>query len=260
MGYETLQVHVDGPSGVIQLNRPEKLNAISFTVLAELPGALAELERHPNVRGIVLAGSDKAFSTGADLAEAVTVDTGVKFMSYNREWRAATYAMEHNQKPIVAAISGYCLTGGLELALACDMRLAAENATFGITSSKIGSVAGAGGTQRLPRLVGSALAMEMLFTARFLDAQEAARVGLVNRVVTDRPVLVAAKELVEVFATRGPLSLAWMKLAVHAGMNIDIEPALDLEAVLSAMAFGSADKKEGMTAFLEKRDPVFKGA
>jgi enoyl-CoA hydratase/carnithine racemase len=102
--------------------------------------------------------------------------------------------------------------------------------------------------------------MEMLFSARFLDAHEAARVGLVNRVVTDQPVLAAAREMVEVFATRGPLSLAWMKLAVHAGMNVDIESALDLEAVLSAMAFGSVDKKEGMTAFLEKRDPVFKGA
>jgi enoyl-CoA hydratase/carnithine racemase len=259
MHYETIKVEIDGPSGTITFNRPDKLNAVSFGVLRDLGAALAELEDDAQVRGIILTGSDKAFSTGADLSEAVTVDTNVKFISYSRLWRGVTYAMEHSRKPVIAAVSGHCLTGGLELALACDLRLAAENAVFGITSSKIGSVAGAGGTQRLPRLVGPAVAMEMLFTARFLDAQEAVAVGLVNRVVTGQTVLEAARELVEVFATRGPLSLAWMKLGVHAGLNIDIESGLDLESVLAAMAFTSKDKVEGMTAFLEKRAPVFRG-
>jgi enoyl-CoA hydratase/carnithine racemase len=259
VAYETLRVEVDGPAGIIRLNRPERLNAVSFGLLKELPVALAELEDDDTVRGIILTGSEKAFSTGADLNEAVTVDTGVKFMAYNRLWRAATYAMEHNRKPVLGAVSGFCLTGGLELALACDIRLAAQNAVFGITSSKIGSVAGAGGTQRLPRVVGSAVAMDMLFTSRFLDAQEAKSVGLVSQVVSGS-VLEAAQQMVGVFAERGPLSLAWMKLAVHAGLNMDIESALDLEAVLSAMAFGSRDKAEGMTAFLNKRAPVFHGA
>jgi enoyl-CoA hydratase/carnithine racemase len=260
MGYDTIQVSRDGAAGLITLNRPEKLNAISFALLRELSLAVAELEDDPDIRGIVLTGSRKAFSTGADLAEAVLVDTGQKFMPYNRLWRAATYAMEHCRKPIIAAVSGYCLTGGLEIALACDIRLAAPNAVFGITSAKIGSVAGSGGTQRLPRLVGPAVAMEMLFTARFVDAGEAASVGLVNRVVTDGDVVDAAKEMVGVFARRGPLSLAWMKMAVHTGLNLDLESSLDLEAILSASAFGSEDKTEGMNAFLEKRDPVFRGA
>lgn len=259
MGYQNLQVSRDGASGIITLNRPDKLNAINSHLLKELALAIAELEDDTDVRGIILTGSQRSFSTGADLAEAVTIDTGPKFMVLNRLWRAATYAMEHCRKPVVGAVSGYCLTGGLELALACDIRLASENATFGITSSKIGSVAGAGGTQRLPRLVGPAVAMEMLFTARFLDAAEAAHLGLVNRVV-DGDVLAAAKEMVRVFATRGPLSLTWMKMAVQSGLNLDLESSLDLEAVLSASAFASSDKAEGMTAFLEKRDPVFTGA
>lgn len=259
MDYRNLKVEADGATGMITLHRPDKLNAVSFDLLRELPAAVCELEQDEAVHGIVVTGSGKAFSTGADLSEAVTVDTGVKFMAYNRLWRSATYAIEHSTKPVIAAVDGYCLTGGLELALACDIRLASSRARFGITSSKIGSVAGAGGTQRLPRLVGLAVAMDLLFTARHIDAAEAARIGLVNRVVTD-DVIAEAKSMVEVFATRGPLSLAWMKLAVHAGMNVDIESALDLESVLSATAFGSRDKQEGMTAFLEKREPRFTGS
>jgi enoyl-CoA hydratase/carnithine racemase len=257
--YRNLKVEADGATGMITLHRPDKLNAVSFDLLRELSAAVCELEQDEAVHGIVVTGSEKAFSTGADLSEAVTVDTGVKFMAYNRLWRSATYAIEHSTKPVIAAINGYCLTGGLELALACDIRLASSQARFGITSSKIGSVAGAGGTQRLPRLVGPAVAMDLLFTARHIDAAEAARIGLVNRVVAD-DVIAEAKSMVEVFATRGPLSVAWMKLAVHAGMNVDIESALDLESVLSAMAFGSRDKEEGMTAFLEKREPRFTGS
>jgi enoyl-CoA hydratase/carnithine racemase len=255
--YRNLKVEADGATGMITLHRPDKLNAVSFDLLRELSAAVCEQDEA--VHGIVVTGSEKAFSTGADLSEAVTVDTGVKFMAYNRLWRSATYAIEHSTKPVIAAINGYCLTGGLELALACDIRLASSQARFGITSSKIGSVAGAGGTQRLPRLVGPAVAMDLLFTARHIDAAEAARIGLVNRVVAD-DVIAEAKSMVEVFATRGPLSVAWMKLAVHAGMNVDIESALDLESVLSAMAFGSRDKEEGMTAFLEKREPRFTGS
>jgi enoyl-CoA hydratase/carnithine racemase len=257
--YRNLKVEADGATGMITLHRPDKLNAVSFDLLRELSSAVCELEQDEAVHGIVVTGSEKAFSTGADLSEAVTVDTGVKFMAYNRLWRSATYAIEHSTKPVIAAIDGYCLTGGLELALACDIRLASSRARFGITSAKIGSVAGAGGTQRLPRLVGPAVAMDLLFTARHIDAAEAARIGLVNRVAAD-DVIAEAKSMVEVFATRGPLSLAWMKLAVHAGMNVDIESALDLESVLSAMAFGSRDKQEGMTAFLEKREPRFTGS
>lgn len=256
--YNSIKVSREGVVGLITLHRPEKLNAISIELLEELPLALRELEDDQEIRGIIITGSEKAFSTGADLSEAVLIDKPQKFIIYNRQWRSATYAMEHCTKPVIAAINGYCLTGGLELALACDIRLAAVNASFAITSSKIGSVAGAGGTQRLPRLVGSAVAMDMLFTARFVQAEEAVTIGLVNRIVAS-DVVQAARDLVEVISTRGPLSVTWMKIAVQTGMDLDLESSLDLEAVLSGAAFGSSDKTEGMSAFLEKRDPVFKG-
>lgn len=259
MDFNTINVGVEGPAGVLTLARPAKLNAVSFELLRELRTAVEMLEADPQVKGIIITGSEKSFSTGADLSEAVTVDTGVKFLAYNRLWRDATYAMEHCTKPIIAAVNGYCLTGGLEIALACDIRLASEGARFGITSSKIGSVAGAGGTQRLPRIVGVAVAMELLFTSRHIGAEEAARIGLVNR-VTDGDAVTDAKEMVEVFANRGPLSLAFMKRAVQSGVNVDIESSLDYEAVLSGLAFSSRDKTEGMTVFLEKREPQFNGS
>ncbi len=258
MSYQNLELVVDDAAGVVTFARPARLNAISSDLLTELPAAVAELENDPKVRAIVLTGSERAFSTGADLTEALTVDDPVKFMAYNRLWRAATYTMEHSTKPVIAAIDGYCLTGGLELALACDLRIAGPQAKFGITSAKIGSVAGAGGTQRLPRLVGAAVAMDLLFSGRFIDAMEAARIGLVSRVVSS-DVVAEAKAMAGTFASHGPLSLAWMKLAVHVGSNLDIESALDFEAALSALAFSSKDKREGMTAFLEKRAPNFGG-
>ncbi|MQA82087.1 MAG: hypothetical protein GEV10_27060 [Streptosporangiales bacterium] len=259
MGYTVVDVKVEGPAGIIRMNRPEKHNALSFQLLKELASAVSELEQMNEVRGIILTGSDKAFSTGADLNEALTIDTPAKFLPYNRLFRDVTYRMEHSSKAVVAAIGGHCITGGLEIALAADVRIAAENATFAITSSKIGSVAGAGGTQRLPRLVGRSVAMELLFTSRYFDAAYAERIGLVTKVAPNGEVLDAARVLVDEFATRAPLSIGWMKLAVQTGMNLDMESSLDLEAVLSAGAFGTKDKAEGMSAFLEKRTAAFIG-
>jgi enoyl-CoA hydratase/carnithine racemase len=259
MSYSVVNVKVEGSAGIIQLNRPAKHNALSFDLLKELARAITELEQESAVRGIVLTGSDRAFSTGADLNEALTVDTAAKYLPYNRLWRDVTYRMEHSFKPIVAAISGYCVTGGLEGALAADIRYCTEDAQFAITSSKIGSVAGAGGTQRLPRLVGKSTAMELLFTSRFFDAAYAEKIGLVSKVVPNGGVLAAACELVDEFALRGPLSITWMKTAVNSGMNLDLDSGLDLEAALSSAAFSTKDKAEGMSAFLQKRTPVFTG-
>jgi enoyl-CoA hydratase/carnithine racemase len=259
MGYTAIEVETDGPAGVIRLNRPAKHNALSRQLIAELSQALSELEDDPAVRGIILTGSDIAFSTGADLNEASAIGSPAAFLPYSRMYRDVTYKMEHGFKPVIAAISGHCYTGGLELAMAADIRYAAENAKFAITSARIGSVAGIGGTQRLPRLVGRAVAMELLFSARVFDAAEAARIGLVSRAVPDGTVVAAAKELVAGFAANAPLSLMWMKLAVRTGLDLDLESALDLEAVLSGSASATRDKLEGMTAFLEKRSAVFTG-
>lgn len=257
--FRTITVSHDGPAFVISLNRPECHNALSVELMNEIEQALHVAEREPGVSAVVLTGSAKAFSTGADLNEAVAITDPSDYLQWNRVWRRLTYAVEHHVRPVLAAVNGYCVTGGLELALACDLRIAGEGSTYAITSSKIGSVAGAGGTQRLPRLVGPSQAKRMLFSAEFIDAAEALRIGLVDTVVSDDEVLEEARRLAEVYATRGPLSLAWHKLAVNSGLGMDLEAALDFEASLSAQAFATADKAEGMRAFLEKRDATFTG-
>lgn len=257
--FRTITVKRDKPAAVITLNRPQCHNALSVELITEVEQALRVLEDESEVSAIVLTGSPKAFSTGADLNEAVQITSPMEYLRWNRVWRSLTYTIEHHLKPIIAAINGYCLTGGLELSLACDLRIAGEGATFGITSSKIGSVAGAGGTQRLPRIVGPGQAKRLLFGAEFIDAAEALRIGLVDVLVPDTEVLAETQRMAELYATRGPLSLAWHKLAVNTGLNMDQESALDFEAALSAHAFATADKAEGMRAFLEKRAATFVG-
>lgn len=257
--FRTIKLEVAGPAATITMHRPEKQNALSVELMTELERALRALEREPGIAAVVLTGSETTFSAGADLNEALAVTDAMDYLAWNRVWRSLTSAIERHLKPVIAAVNGYCLTGGLELALACDLRIAGEAATFGITSAKIGSVAGAGGTQRLPRLVGPSQAKRLLFSGEFIDAAEARRIGLVDTVVPVGEVLAETQRLARVYAERGPLSLSWHKLAVNTGLNMDLESALDFEASLSAQAFATADKAEGMRAFLEKRAPHFQG-
>ena len=161
--------------------------------------------------------------------------------------------------PAIAAIEGFCLTGGLEFALACDLRVAGKGASFAITSARIGTVAGAGGTQRLPRLVGHSKALELLFAAEPIAAAEAHRIGLINRLVETGGALTSALELAELYATRAPLSLAFAKRAVHRGMQMDLTSALEFEAMLAATIYTTDDRREGISAFLEKRVANFTG-
>ena len=257
--YRTIIVKRQNPAAIITLNRPECRNALSVELITEVEQALRALDDDSDVSAVVLTGSAQAFSAGMDLNEAVEITSPVDYMRWNRLFRSLTYTIEHHLKPIIAAINGYCLTGGLELSLACDIRVAGPGATFGITSSKIGSVAGAGGTQRLPRVVGPGQAKRLLFGAEFIDGTEAARIGLVDVLVPDDEVLAETQRMAELYATRAPLSLALHKLAVNTGLNMDQESALDFEAALSAQAFATADKAEGMRAFLEKRPATFVG-
>lgn len=259
MTYRFVEVEERPPAAVIRFNRPERKNAFTSELMDEARLALAGFEVGGEVRGLVLAGAGGTFSTGADLNEAVALDTGAASLKWNRHWRELGRTIERHTLPVVAAVEGYCLTGGLEVALACDLRVAAQDARFGITSARIGSVAGAGGTQRLPRLIGVARAKELLFTADFIGADEALAMGLVNRVVPAGEAERAAVELVERFASRGPLSLWWAKWAVNQGMEMPLDAALDWEASLSAHAFATEDKQEGMRAFLDKREPRFRG-
>ena len=259
MEYKTIQVATEGVAALILLNRPEKRNAITFEMMDEIEAALRTLGADPAVRGIIIAGTGDCFSTGMDLNALKGVISTAQFLDYMQRWQALNMAMENHAKPIIAAIEGYCITGGFELALACDLRVGAEGSQYGITSSKIGTVPGAGGTQRLPRIVGTANALDILFSSEFIDAQRAREIGLLSRLTPKGEALAMAKAMVDVYATRAPLSLRFMKQAVYGGMQMPLTDAIRYEAFVVSTVYQTEDKQEGINAFLEKRPASFKG-
>ena len=259
MSYETITVTQDGPAYVITLNRPDKRNAISVQMMHELQTAMKVAEAEASVRGIIITGGPAFFAAGADLNEALQVKTAAQGTEYFKHWHQLNASIEELAKPVIAGIEGFCITGGLELALACDLRVAAEGSTFAITSARIGTVAGAGGTQRLPRIVGTAHALDILFSADPIDANEAYRMGLINRLTPKGGALDATKALVGIYAQRAPLSLALVKRAVHRGMQMDLASGIEFETFLVTTIYGTEDKQEGISAFLEKRPARFKG-
>jgi enoyl-CoA hydratase/carnithine racemase len=247
------------PAVLVTLNRPDKHNALSLDLLARLPRILGDLGEDSAVRVVILRGNDRCFSTGLDLDDLA----GVKGVGDTQRVlgvaRDANAAIERCPKPVIAAIAGWCLTGGLEMALACDVRVAADTARFGITSARIGTVAGAGGTQRLPRLVGAGRAKEILFSAEPIDASEALRIGLVNRVVPAGQEVETALEMARLWARRAPLSLWFAKSAVNVGLTMPLEAALAYEMGLTAQLFTTEDRAEGLRAFRERREAEFRG-
>lgn len=256
---DILLTEIRGHAAILTLNRPDKYNALSDELLRAIGDKVQELDANDSVRGIILTGSDKFFSTGADLASALKAQDLPSTHTMLSHFDHCNRAIEKSRKPVVAAINGFCLTGGLEVALACDIRIAGSGSKFGVTSSKIGSVAGAGGTQRLPRVVGKEWAKDMLFSADFIDAETALRIGLVSRVVDPDQVMATALARIDAYAERAPLSVWYAKIAVNSGMEMDLEPALEFERHLTAGLFTTEDRSEGMSAFLEKRDAEFKG-
>jgi enoyl-CoA hydratase/carnithine racemase len=246
-------------SAIVRMNRAEKQNALSRELFEAIDTAFATLDEDPSVRGIVLTGSDKVFSTGGDLKEALAIRSVEDTRKWLELFRRVNARIESIGKPVVAAIHGYCVTGGLEMALACDIRVAADNSQFGITSSRIGTVAGAGGTQRLVRLIGAEWTKELLFSGDFIDAHTALRIRLVSEVVPAQQVMARALERLASYARRAPLSIAYAKAAVNNGAEMPLEYALAFERQLTTTLFTTEDRKEGQKAFLEKRSPQFKG-
>ena len=259
MKFQNIKTEIDGAAYVITLNRPQRRNAISVETMDELIAAAKEAEGTKGIAGVIITGGEQYFSAGADLNDALAISSSKEAVDYFHRWHKLNATLEALEKPVIAAVEGFCVTGGCELALACDIRVAAEGASFGITSSRIGTVPGAGGSQRLPRVVGTAKALELLFSADSIDAQEAHRIGLVNRVVPKGRALAEAKAMVAVYAERAPLSLAWDKRAVYQGMQMDLASGLELETFLVSTIYMSNDRKEGISAFLEKRKAKFKG-
>ena len=256
---EVLTVERQGTAALIRFNRPEKQNALSAAVLDAIDTKLAEIDRDATVRGVIITGNEKVFSTGGDLKEALSTNSLAEVRAWLDRFARANSRIETLTKPVIAAIEGFCLTGGLEIALCCDIRIAATNAKFGITSSRIGTVAGAGGPQRLARLIGPEQTKEMLFSAEFIDAQRALSIELVSEVVEPGHAIASALRRIEIYAQRAPLSIWYAKEAVNNGLQMDLQSALHYERQLTTQLFMTNDRKEGMAAFLEKRPAKFTG-
>jgi enoyl-CoA hydratase/carnithine racemase len=260
MSAEHLVIERDGAALVIRLNRPAQRNAISVAMIRQIIGVLGEIDSDQGVRGVIITGGESYFSAGADLREAPVImsspGTAVDYMAL---WRRLNRSLEELSKPVIAAIEGFCLTGGFELALACDIRIAGEGSSFGITSSKIGTVPGSGGTQRLPRIVGVSNALDMLLSGDAVDAQHAQRIGLLSRLVEKGQALAEAKAMVKVYEMRAPLSLKLLKRAVYGGMQMDLASAIEYESFIVTTIYQTKDRLEGINAFLEKREAKFQG-
>ncbi|MDA8335828.1 MAG: enoyl-CoA hydratase-related protein [Peptococcaceae bacterium] len=257
MDFQNLILETEGPVAVITINRPRVLNALDGPTLAELGRAVARLG--PEVRALILTGAgDKAFVAGADIAFMRGLSP-LEAREFARQGHAVLTALEKLPVPVIAAVNGFALGGGCELALACDLRVASDNAQFGQPEVNLGIIAGFGGSQRLARLVGPGLAKEMLFTGDRYDAARAREMGLVNYVVPKEELLPVCRDLAGRMARRGPVAVNLTKEAVNQGLQMDLASALALESDLFAVCFASQDRAEGMDAFLQKRQPAFSG-
>jgi enoyl-CoA hydratase len=257
--YKTLFYEKKGAIGILTVNRPEKLNALSNQLTAELKAVLEEIEKDEELRVLILTGAgDKAFVAGADINELVDRDARIG-RRVSRERQEIFSRIENLTIPVVGAINGYALGGGLELALACSIRIASDQAQFGAPEVKLGIIPGDGGTQRLPRIVGPGRAMEMVLTGDFIDAKEAFRIGLVNRVVAHEQLMEETMKLAEKIASRPPLAVRYAKEAVNRSVDVGANSGYALESYLHALSCTTEDKKEGVSAFLEKRKGTFKG-
>lgn len=254
--YEFILVERNEQVGIVTINRPNELNALSTTVVGEIARALEELDNDDEIRCLILTGAgDKAFAAGADIKEMAD-KSGIDMLQGRFDaWRR----LQKLRKPLIAAVGGYALGGGCELALHCDMIVASENARFGQPEINLGIMPGAGGTQRLARTLGKFLTMEMVLTGRQFSAQELAAHGLINRVAAPGEHLTEALKLAKVIAAKAPIATLLTKEAVQMAFETTLEAGLDIERKNFFLLFGTEDKHEGMQAFIEKRPPEFKG-
>lgn len=256
LAYQHILTRSEGRVGLIQLNRPKVLNALNKEIMSEVCGALEHFDNSDETRVIVLTGNERSFAAGADIKEMVEATPA---MMLNNPFIGYWDRIKHISKPIIAAVSGYALGGGCELAMACDMIVASESAKFGQPEINIGVIPGAGGTQRLTRVVGKPIAMEMVLNGRFLSAEEALTHGLVNRVVPVDDYLQEALDFAAEIADRAPVAVRLGKEAINVALETNLQAGLGFERRLFYMLFATDDQKEGMEAFINKRRPVWLG-
>jgi enoyl-CoA hydratase len=256
MTYQFILAETHKNAGLVRFNRPKELNALNSILMEEMLTALEDFDRDPAIGAMVMTGNERAFAAGADIKEMAGAGTVEMLLRDNiSRWDR----LRRIKKPVIAAVSGFCLGGGNELAMACDMIVAAESARFGQPEINIGVMPGAGGTQRLTRAVGKAIAMEMVLNGRLLTAEEAARFGLVNRVVPVEAYLDEALALAQAIAERAPIAIRLAKEAVNNAFETSLTDGLADERRAFYVLFSTEDQKEGMTAFIEKRKAEWKG-
>ena len=257
MVYKNLIVNKEEGIAIITINRPEVRNALNRETWLEIRAVVAELREDLDVQVVVITGAgDKAFVAGADvnaLRQRSMVET------IDNENQAILWELEQLNKPVIAAINGFALGGGCELAMACDIRVASENAKLGQPELNLGFLPGAGGTQRLPRLVGIGKAKELIYTGDVISAQEAEKIGLVNKVVPLAELMPTVKEMAKKIMNKAPLAVKMAKAVINAGMSTDLTTAMAVERLGQSILFGTEDRMEGLTAFIEKRKPNYQG-
>ena len=250
--YQTIRYEKNGNIGIATINRPEALNALNSTVISELEQLISEVEKDAELGAFIITGEGRSFVAGADIGEQSTMDVAA-----GRKWGQRGSALfrriEKLEIPTIAAVNGFALGGGCELAMSCDIRLASEKAKFGQPEVGLGITPGFSGTQRLPRRVGVAKAKELIFSGKQIGAEEAKRIGLVNEVYAAEELLNKAVEMAKSFTANAPIAVKYSKACIDRGMQMDIDNGIALENELFAMCFATEDQKEGMGAFLEKR-------
>lgn len=259
MDYQNIVFETEPPMAILTINRPQKLNALNTATFTELNDALLIIQRDSNLGGVLIKGSgDKAFVAGADINEIqpLLLEGGVAFSQFGQQ---VFNLIEKLDKPVIALIDGYALGGGCELTLACHLRFATARSQFGQPEVNLGLIPGYGATQRLPRLIGRGLALELLLTADMISAQRAFEIGLINRIVAEEELLEVGKQTLRKILSKGPVAVRYILGCVQRGLNVSLEEGMLIESDHFGMACATEDMKEGTIAFLEKRKPQFKG-
>jgi len=259
MAYENVLLEKEDRIAILSINRPKALNALNNDTLVEIDKAVDEIKADDSIDVVIVTGAgDKAFVAGADIAFMQNL-TAMEARAFGALGQAAFRKLEAMEKPSIAAVNGFALGGGCELAMACDFRIASTSAKFGQPEVGLGITPGFGGTQRLPRLVGPGMAKQMLYTADIIDANEALRIGLVNSVVAPEELMDFVKKIAKRIYSKAPVAVRLSKAAANEGMQVDIDRSMTIEADAFGLCFATTDQKEGMGAFVEKRKPQFTG-
>lgn len=256
MEYSKLLVEKENGIAIVKINNPQSLNALNSTILGELDTLFTELENDSSISVIILTGEGKAFVAGADITEMSSMDAA-EGKAFGEKGAKVFRKIELLSKPVIAAVNGYALGGGCELAMCCDIRIASAKAKFGQPEVGLGITPGFSGTQRLPRLVGMGKAKELIFTAEAINADEACRIGLVNSVAEPEELMNTAVAMAEKIAGKAPLAVKYSKESINRGMQCSMDEAINIEANLFGLCFATEDQKEGMKAFMEKRKAKF---